>query len=182
MSDRASAEEIREIEEFLIDAAWLLDERCFDEWLALFTEDARYSMPIRRAVAKGVVNASTSVEEELGQEGDLCWFEDTKITLLARVMRLEGGVAWAEDPPSRTRRIITNIRVAPGKGLGLREGEYAVRSYFLLHRTRHQNQRETFVGYRSDVLRRVDGTLRIASREIVLDETVLMSPNLSVFF
>ena len=62
------------------------------------------------------------------------------------------------------------------------EVEYRVRSYFLLHRTRHQAEREQFVGYRNDRLRRVEGELRIALREIVLDETVLTSPNLSIFF
>ena len=112
------------------------------------------------------------------EEGGLGWFDDSKVTLLARVMRLAGGVAWAEDPPSRTRRIVTNIRVSPGEG----EGEYRVRSYFQLYRSRHQGEHETFIGCRRDVQRRTPDGLRIARREIVLDETVLRSPNLSVFF
>ena len=178
MSDRPSADEVREIEQFLYQEAWLLDQRRFDDWLALFADDARYWMPTRRTVAKSTVNATTSVEEELVPEGQLGWFDDTKLTLLARVLRLKGGVAWAEDPPSRTRRLVSNVHVEPGDG----EGEYRVRSYFLLHRTRHQTQRETFVGYRRDVLRRSADGLRIVRREIVLDETVLDSPNLSVFF
>jgi len=178
MSDRASADELREIEQFLYQEAFLLDERRFEEWLALFTDDARYWMPTRRTVAKAVVNASTEVEEELVPEGQLGWFDDSKLTLLARVMRLRGGIAWAEDPPSRTRRLISNVHVEPADG----EGEYRVRSYFLLHRTRHQMQREQFIGCRNDVLRREGDALRIARREIVLDETVLASPNLSIFF
>lgn len=178
MSDRPSPGEIREVEQFLFEEAWLLDERRFDAWLALFTDDARYWMPTRRTVAKSRVNAETTVAEELVPEGQLGWFDDTKLTLLARVLRLRGGVAWAEDPPSRTRRIISNVHVEPGGG----EGEIRVRSYFLLHRTRHQTRRETFVGCRHDVLRRTPDGLRIARREIVLDETVLDSPNLSVFF
>ena len=183
MSDPVSSQEIREIEQFLFDEAWCLDERRFDDWLALFTDDARYWMPTRRAVAKAVVNTSTSVSEELAAPGETGWFEDSKLTLLARVMRLKGGIAWAEDPPSRTRRMVTNVQVEqvqpePGDG----EEEYRVRSYFMLHRTRHQMERETFVGCRNDLLRRVGGELRIAAREIILDETVLASPNLSVFF
>lgn len=178
MSDRPHADELREIEQFLYEEAWLLDERRFDDWLGLLTDDARYWMPTRRTVAKSLVNAETTVEEELVPEGQLGWFDDTKLTLLARVLRLKGGVAWAEDPPSRTRRIITNVHVEPGDG----EGEYRVRSYFLLHRTRHRTQRETFVGCRRDVLRRTPDGLRISRREVVLDETVLDSPNLSVFF
>ena len=178
MSDAPTSEEMREIEQFLYQEAWLLDERRFEEWLALFSDDARYWMPTRRTVAKSQTNARTSVSEELAVEGELGWFDDGKIGLLARVMRLQGGIAWAEDPPSRTRRIVTNIHVEVGDG----EGEYRVRSYFLLHRTRHQSARETFVGHRNDVLRRTPDGLRIARREIVLDETVLSSPNLSVFF
>lgn len=178
MSDAPSADELREVEQFLYEEAFLLDERRFEEWLALFTDDARYWMPTRRAVAKSQAGARISVEEEVAPEGELGWFDDSKITLLARVMRLQGGVAWAEDPPSRTRRIVTNVHVRPGEG----EGELRVRSYFLLHRTRHQTERETFVGCRYDVLRRTTDGLRIARREIVLDETVLSSPNLSVFF
>lgn len=178
MSPARSVEEHLEVEQFLFQEAWLLDERKFEDWLQLFTDDAIYRMPIRRTVAKGVAGARIDVEEELGGEKELSWFDDTKVTLLARVLRLRGGVAWAEDPPSRTRRLVTNVHVAPWQA----EGELLVRSYFLLHRTRHQTQRETFVGYRHDVLRRTREGLRIARREIVLDETVLVSPNLSVFF
>ena len=178
MSERASLEEIREIEQFLYQEAFLLDERKFEDWLELFSDDARYWMPTRRTVAKAVVNASTSVAEELASEGQLGWFDDSKSTLLARVLRLQGGIAWAEDPPSRTRRIISNVHVEPAEA----EGEYRVRSYFLLHRTRHQASRHSFVGCRHDLLRRTPEGLRIVRREIVLDETVLDSPNLSVFF
>jgi len=178
MSDIVSADEIREVEQFLYHEAFLLDERRFEEWLALFSEDARYWMPTRRAVAKAQAGARIEVGEELAGEGELGWFEDSKLTLMARVMRLRGGVAWSEDPPSRTRRMVSNVHVRPGEG----EAELLARSYFLLHRTRHLRERETFVGCRHDLLRRSEAGLQIARREIVLDEAVLDSPNLSVFF
>ena len=69
--------EVREIERFLYDEAFLLDERRFDEWLALFTDDARYRMPTRRAVAKAAVNARVSIEEELAGAHELAWFDET---------------------------------------------------------------------------------------------------------
>ena len=178
MSDLPSADEIREIEQFLYEEAFLLDERRFPEWLGLFTDDARYWMPTRNTLAKSQPNAHTSVDDELTTEGELAWFDDSKLTLVARVARLQGGIAWAEDPPSRTRRLLSNIHVASGEA----EGEFRVRSYFLLHRTRHQIEREVFVGCRHDVLRRTSDGLRIARRKIVLDDAVLASPNLSVFF
>jgi 3-phenylpropionate/cinnamic acid dioxygenase small subunit len=178
VSERTSDADAREIERFLYDEAFLLDERRFEEWLALFTDDARYRMPTRRAVAKATVHARVTVEEELAGEHELAWFDETRATLAVRVLRLTGGIAWAEDPPSRTRRFVTNVCVDAGDA----DGEYRVRSYLLLHRTRHHVERESFAGCRRDLLRRVDGRLRIARREIVLDEAVLRSPNLSVFF
>lgn len=178
MSDTVGAEVAREAEQFLFHEAWLLDERRFEDWLHLFTDDATYRMPTRRAVAKSQAGARIDVEEEIAGPNEVSWFDETKETLFARVLRLRGGVAWAEDPPSRTRRLVTNVHVSPGEG----DGELRVRSYFLLHRTRHQTERETFVGCRRDVLRRTAEGLQIARREILLDETVLTSPNLSVFF
>ncbi|MCP4004277.1 MAG: 3-phenylpropionate/cinnamic acid dioxygenase subunit beta [bacterium] len=167
-----------EIEQFLFEEAYLLDERRFDDWLALLSDDVRYWMPTRRVVAKSRPDTQTTVREELAGEAELGWFEDTKLSLLARVLRLKGGITWSEDPPSRTRRIVSNVHVRAAD----QPDEYHVRSYFLLHRTRHLRERESFIGSRNDLLRNTKDGIRIAAREIILDEAVLDSPNLSVFF
>lgn len=178
MSDRIpTPEESHELERFLYEEAHLLDERRYEEWLALFTDDARYWMPTRKTLAKSQAGSSVSVDEELSGEGELGYFEETKISLLARVLRLRGGIAWAEDPPSRTRRIVSNVHVTTGDA----EGEYQVRSNLLLYRTRHQTAQEILTGCRHDVVRRTDEGLRLAGRKIILDAAVLASPNLSVF-
>jgi 3-phenylpropionate/cinnamic acid dioxygenase small subunit len=87
-------------------------------------------------------------------------------------------MAWAEDPPSRTRHIVGNVRV---KATGA-AGEYAVTSSFLLYRTRLETDENLFAGRREDLLRRVGGSFEIARRTIFLDQSVILAKNLSVFF
>jgi 3-phenylpropionate/cinnamic acid dioxygenase small subunit len=162
-----------EIEEFLYHEAELLDERRFREWLDLFTDDARYWMPVR----ENRLTLPGAVAEELSPGRENVYFDDTKATLRTRVERLYTGVAWAELPPSRTRHMISNIRIRR-RG----DAEIDVQSNFLVYRTRLEHDRDLFVGARADVLRRVDGRLRIAGRTILLDQAVLDAKNISVFF
>jgi biphenyl 2,3-dioxygenase beta subunit len=161
-----------EVEEFLYHEAELLDERRFHEWLALFTEDAHYWMPTRDSRLTG----PGEVARELSKPGENFYFDDTKKTLGIRVQRLYTGSAWAETPPSRTRHLISNIRIKQGS-----DSEIEVRSNFLVYRTRLEHDRDIFVGARTDILRRVDGRLRIASRTVILDQAILDAKNISVF-
>ena len=156
---------------FLYDEAALLDSSQFDKWLALFADDVHYFMPLRR----------TRTRRELGQEftkpGEMAWFDDNKTVLAGRVTKLATGTAWAEDPPSRTRHLITNVRVVSDDG-----NEVGVESNFMLYRTRLKSEENTWIGSRQDVLRRVDGGYLIAKRTILLEQTILLTPNLSNFF
>jgi biphenyl 2,3-dioxygenase beta subunit len=151
----------------------LLDERRFEEWLDLFTDDVVYWMPER-------VNppVKSTLADTISKPGELALFEETKQTLSTRVARLRTGMAWAEEPPSRTRHLITNMEVEPGEG----EGEVKVHSNFVLYRTQLEHDEDIFVGCRDDVLRRVDSGWKIARRTILLDQAVLSAKNLSVFF
>jgi len=88
-------------------------------------------------------------------------------------------MAWAEDPPSRTRHLITNVVVEPDSGT---DDEYRVDSNFLVYRNRLETEVDLFAGSRTDLLRRTPDGFRIASRRIVLDQNVLLSKNLSIFF
>ena len=114
------AEVIRAVEQFLYREARLLDERRFHDWLELFTEDLRYWMPVRTSrYPKGsraivILDEDRYVEDELAQEGELALLDETKESLSMRIARLDTGMAWAEDPPSRTRHLITNIEVEAG--------------------------------------------------------------------
>jgi len=175
---------IREIEQFLYREARLLDQRQFHQWLELFTDDVRYWMPMRSnrypltSKAFSVLDGSRYEEEELSKEGDLAILDETKESLSQRIKRLDTGMAWAEDPPSRTRHFVSNVEVYPGDT----ESELRVYSNFILYRTRAETEQDFYVGSREDTLRKVGGAWKIAFRKIVLDQNVLLAKNVSNFF
>jgi 3-phenylpropionate/cinnamic acid dioxygenase small subunit len=161
-----------EVEEFLYREAELLDERRYEEWLDLFTEDAHYFMPMRRNVPA----------DEMGREFtrpglDVNWFDEGKDTLTRRVKQIRTGVHWAEQPPSRICHMIANVQVVHAD-----PAEVGVKSRFLIYRNRVETETDVLVGKREDVLRRVESGLKIARRTIVLDQSVLLAKNLTFFF
>jgi 3-phenylpropionate/cinnamic acid dioxygenase small subunit len=161
-----------EVEDFLYREAELLDERRYEEWLDLFTEDARYWMPMRRNVPRD------EPEREFTREGaDVNWFDEGKETLTRRVKQILTGVHWAEEPPSRICHMISNVQVLDASPTAVN-----VKSRFLVYRNRVETETDFLVGKREDLLRRVDGTFRIARRKIILDQNVLLTKNLTVFF
>ena len=160
-----------EVEEFLFMEAELLDSRRFDDWLSVLTEDIHYWMPIRRTTT------AREVEREFTKPGGMAFFDDNLEYLKMRVDRLRVGRAWAEDPPSRTRRLITNIRVTAIEG-----EEVAVGCNFKLYRTRLNSEEDSWIGRREDTLRRVDGHFQLARRHIFLEQTVILSQNMSSLF
>ena len=177
-------EVLREVERFLYREARLLDERRFHEWLELFTDDVHYWMAgrssryPRSSKSIGILDPDRYVDAELTREDELAILDETKTTLGGRIARLDTGMAWAEDPPSRTRHIITNIEVEPGDAAS----ELKVYSNFVVYRSRAETEEDFYVGARQDVLRRVDGAWKIARRKLVLDQNVLSAKNVSIFF
>ena len=160
-----------EVEEFLYAEASLLDERRYDEWLALLADDIHYWMPIRRTTtAKEVANEFTA-------PGGMAFFDDDKDTLTVRVKRLAVGRAWAEDPPSRSRRFVSNLRI-----IEVDDDEITVTVNFHLYRTRLDSEEDSWIGRREDLLRRVDGRLLLARRHIFLEQTVILAQNMSTLF
>ena len=162
-----------EIEAFLYREVELLDERRYEDWLELFTEDAHYFMPMRRNVPHD------EREREFTRAGlDVNWFDEGKDTLSRRVKQILTGIHWAEEPASRICHLISNVQVLPGAS----PDEVAVKSRFLVYRNRVETETDFLVGKRDDVLRRVNGAWKIARRRIVLDQNVLLAKNLTVFF
>ncbi len=164
-----------EVERFYTREAALLDDRRFEEWLELFSEDTNYFMPIRRT------RLAKELDREFTRRGEMAFFDDDKALMRARVDKLRTGRAWAEDPPSRTRRIVTNVDVVDVVDAGT---ELTVRSNFLLYRTRLDSEEDTWIGSRIDTLRPggEPGVFRISARTILLEQTVLLARNLSNFF
>lgn len=162
----------RRIEDFLYFEAELLDDRKLREWLDLFAEDVRYWMPIRHNPAE----RPTEIATELAKPGEGFYFDDDKKSLTIRVERVYRKNAWAEMPPSRTRHLISNVRVKKDDGR-----EIEVHSNFLVYRTRMETDQDIFVGQRQDILRRAADSFKIARRTILLDQAVLAAKNISVF-
>jgi 3-phenylpropionate/cinnamic acid dioxygenase small subunit len=159
-----------ELMQFYIREAWLLDERKFKEWVELFTDDVLYFMPRRKNVPR------REAHRELTELGDLAIFEEDKRYLQMRVARLDTGMAWAEDPPSRTRHMIGNLEAS-----ALENGEVEARTAFLVYRSHLETDHQLLSGYREDVLRKAGEGWQVARRKIVLDANVLLDKNLSVF-
>jgi len=167
----------QEIEEFLYREADLLDERRYEDWLALVAEDVRYWMPMRRNVKVD------DIEREFTREGlDISWFDEGKETLTRRVRQIQTGIHWAEEPVSRISHMVSNVRLLEASPTWADPVEVTVRCRFLIYRNRVEMETDILVGKREDLLRRVDGQWQIARRKIVLDQSVLLTKNLTFFF
>ena len=167
----------QEIEDFLYREADLLDERHYDEWLALLAEDLRYWMPMRRNVKVD------DLEREFTREGvDISWFDEGKETLTRRVKQIQTGIHWAEEPVSRISHLLSNIQLVEVNPSVSDPAEVSVRCRFLVYRNRVETETDILVGKREDLLRRAGAEWRIARRKILLDQNVLLSKNLTFFF
>lgn len=160
-----------EVEQFFTREAELLDERRFDEWLELFADDARYWMPIARNLA-----FDDPEPEYTRERADANWFDDGKPDLRKRVLQIQSGDHWAEEPRSRTTHVVTNVHVAEQS-----EAELTVRSRFVVAQNFREHGSNLFVGKRIDVLRRTPN-LQVIHRTILLDQSVLLAQNLTTFF
>ena len=166
-----------EIEQFLYQEAELLDERQFEDWLDLLTEDIRYWMPMRRNVKFG------ELDREFTREGqDINWFDEGKDTLVRRVNQILTGVHWAEEPLSRICHSVSNVQVLKATPSVSQATEVNVKCRFMIYRNRVQTETDFLVGKREEVLRSVNGQWKIARRKIILDQNVLLAKNLTFFF
>lgn len=160
--------EYAQVLDWLYREAQLLDRADFVAWLALMTADIAYVMPTRSSV---LPKDGTGFHPECGL------FAENHASLTTRVKRLQTDQAWAEQPRSRTRHFVSNVLLDRDAG-----GAYHVTCSVLVTRVRSNRPVDLFTAERRDVLRKQDGTLKLARREILLDQTVLESHNLSFFF
>lgn len=170
----ATVEQHHEVEQFLFREAALLDNRKFENWLDVVADDIRYFMPIR-------TNRSRREQHlEYSGDQDSAYFDDDKEMLKSRVRKLRTPGSWAEEPPSRTRHLVTNVVIEEDLG----ESRFLVSSAFLLYRNRVERHVDILAGERRDVLRRADNPLgfEIAARTILLDQATLLSYSISFLF
>ena len=138
------------VEDFLFREAELLDDWRLDDWVALFTEDARYVVP-------------TTDLPEGDPQRDLVFIDDDITRLRARAVRLNSRHAHREYPWSRTRRFVSNVRVVETG-----DGELSVTANVMVYRFR-SGEGAPYVGSVHYTLRRDNGELKIAYRRAVLD-------------
>jgi benzoate/toluate 1,2-dioxygenase subunit beta len=139
---------IGEAEQFLYAEAALLDEARLEEWLELFTDDASYWIPPAPEAADP--DAATSLAY------------DDRQRLADRVWRLTEGPAHSQIPPSRTQRLVSNVRSPEVDG-----EEFVVHSAFSLLEYRKGDLRP-FAGRCEHRLRREGERLRIAFKRVDL--------------
>lgn len=158
------------VEQFYYHEAELLDDHRFEDWLALFAKDIRYVMPLR-------TNRTRRERKlEFSAPNESAYFDEDHASLDMRVRKFATGTNWAEDPLSRTRHLISNVRVD-----ATNPAELTVKSAFLIYRNRLERQTEIFAGERQDVLRAHGESFQIARRYIVLDQGTLLTSSLSFF-
>jgi 3-phenylpropionate/cinnamic acid dioxygenase small subunit len=160
-----------EVEQFLYAEAALLDARRYRDWLGLIADDIEYWMPIRRTVT------NSDLDREFTKPGEMAYFDDDRAYLEMRVKKLEAGSAWSEDPPSRSRHFVSNVRILDVDG-----EEITLEACFHLYRTRLERDVDNWIGRRVDVLRRTGDGFRLVKRHLFLDQTVIQSTNMSTIF
>lgn len=139
-----------QIEDFLYHEAALLDEWRLQEWLDLLTDDITYEVP------------STDLPDGT-PEHTLFLIADNAVRLRSRVEQLCGRFAWAENPPSRTRRLITNVRIRERDGDSIR-----ITANFVVYRMRYELV-DTYIGRYEYTLVQRQGELKIKHRKAILD-------------
>lgn len=140
-----------EVEDFLFHEADLLDQWRLEEWLALLTEDAAYYVP-------------PNDRPDADHRDTLFTIADDATRLRERVRRILDPNCHAEFPRSRTRRLITNVRILGSDGPLL-----TVSANFVCYRFRRDQQIREYVGTYRYVLRRDGGSFRIKERRVILD-------------
>lgn len=154
---------------WLVDEAYLLDSQRYEDWLALTTDDIRYLMPVRVTTALGA---------GFDCAPGMAHFDEDKYSLGRRVARFQTEHAWTEDPPSRLRHHVTNVRT-----FATEDPDHLIAdSGVLLYRSRGDVREAAVISAgREDVLRRTADGWRLARRTILVDDSVLRTQNLAIF-
>ena len=138
----------QQVEQFIYYEADLMDEHRYDEWLALWTDDALYWVP--------------SGGDDIDPKREISLIYDDRVRLQVRITRLKSGFAHAQEPKSRMRRVVSNIVPQEAEN-----GDIVVFSNFLLIELRRGKQ-DTFAGRTVHRLRPDNGSFRLASKKVLL--------------
>lgn len=140
-----------EVEEFIFAEAEMLDDWDLDAWLDLFTEDAVYNVP------------STDLDKTATAANNLFYIADDRTRLEERVTRLKKRTAHAEYPRSKTRHLVSNVRIRENDG-----DSAMVTTAFATFRSK-DGVTDTYIGSTRYKLVRPNGALKIAEKWCFLD-------------
>ncbi len=176
-------QEQRALERFYFHEARLLDSRQYNQWLQLVSAEIAYLMPARtNALVNNRDRGSEemiSIERELeGADSMGCPIrEETYIHLMVRVERAFKINSWSENPPARTRRIVGNVEL-----MSREDGKLQVLSNFHMFYARPGSANFVYSGQRRDTLEEVEGSYRIARREVIMDYADIDYPTMGLLF
>ena len=152
--------------------AEFLDDGRFADWLEMLAEDLHYWAPIRSNRLRRQQALS------IAAPGESAFYDETRDSLAWRIRRYDSGMAWAEDPPSRTRHLVSNISARERS-----DGLLQVRSAFIVYRNRLHTEVDIYAGGRNDVIRRAGAHgFEVVKRTILFEQNVLLMKNISTFF
>ena len=138
----------QQVEQFIYHEADLMDEHRYDEWLALWTDDALYWVPSGR--------------DDIDPKREISLIYDDRVRLQVRITRLKSGFAHAQEPKSRMRRVVSNIVIKE-----VENGEIIAYSNFLLTELRRGKQ-DIFAGRTIHRLRPDNLSFKIAAKKVLL--------------
>ena len=165
------------IQQFYFHEAELIDDGRFTDWLDLLAEDLHYWAPTRTNRLRRQQSLAVAAR------GEAAFYDETRASLAWRIRRFDSGMAWAEDPPSRTRHLVSNVVVRHADEDEREIAQWYVRSNFLVYRNRLEREVDVYSGGREDLVRETEsGDLVVARRKILLDQNVLLAKNISTFF
>jgi 3-phenylpropionate/cinnamic acid dioxygenase small subunit len=158
-----------EFEQWLYREAKLIDDIDFDGWFSLMHPTLKYQMPVR-------VNKEGTERPDYAL--DMFAFDDDIELLKIRVDRLKTDYAWAEIPPSRTRRLVNNVRLidyVPNE-------KAVVNSYLMIYRSRSTDIHHDLIsGERQDEFIFENGEWKLSKRFFIVDQTTINTRNLAIF-
>jgi 3-phenylpropionate/cinnamic acid dioxygenase small subunit len=176
---------LAQLNPFYYREARLLDERQYQQWLALLSDKIEYVVPARHVPqldnSKRETEAFLNREQEFSnqlQSGLEPPIRDERyLHLMIRVMRSLKMIAWTENPPARTRRNVSNIELIAESANSL-----TVFSNTLLYYSRHEHVEHLYSYQRRDVLEKTGSDFKIVRREVLLDNGLVPAPSAGLFF
>lgn len=167
----ADAQTHFEVSQFYFLEAEFLDDGRFADWLEMLADDLHYWAPVRSNRLRRQQALSVAAP------GEAAFYDETKESLAWRIRRYDSGMAWSEDPPSRTRHLVSNVSVRERE-----DGLLQSRTAFLVYRNRLHTECDIYAGGRNDILRRGGAHgFEVVKRTILLEQNVLLAKNISTF-